>query len=83
MTTHREAIFVQGLWTCPSPTDTPLEVGTTSAGLQAIAFPFASQCAAESKDFMACKATTTDPQKCLDQGSAVTKCAVSLYTLLK
>ena len=81
MTTHREGIFVQHLWTESKPlesTPTVPEVGLTSAPLESMSSHFASACEAYNKDYMLCKTENRDPSKCLLEGRKVTRCALSL-----
>ncbi|KAI8839039.1 hypothetical protein HDU78_008825 [Chytriomyces hyalinus] len=87
MTTHREGIFVDGLWVdkTPLPDSIPKvsEVGLTSAPLESIGFHFAAYCKPFSEDFMLCKNSTQDPEKCLKEGRRVTRCALDLINKLK
>ena len=83
MTSHREGIFVEGLWVEKGNLDESIphvdEVGVTSAPLHSMAYAFASHCKAYSEDFMLCKNETQDPKKCLKEGRKVTRCAIDLY----
>ncbi|KAJ3417211.1 hypothetical protein HDV05_006417 [Chytridiales sp. JEL 0842] len=87
MTTHREGIFVEGLWVdkTPLPKDIPdvPEVGLTSAPLESMAFHFAQYCKPYSEDFMLCKNENNDPKACLKEGRRVTRCAIDLINKLK
>jgi NADH dehydrogenase (ubiquinone) 1 alpha subcomplex subunit 8 len=81
MTSHREGIFVDELWTEKAKLkDVPEvdEVGLTSAPLESVAFHFAQACAPYNEDYMACKGETRDPEKCLKEGRRVTRCAMNL-----
>ncbi len=81
MTTHREGIFVEGLWTEPSPLKSAPEVdevGVTSAPMESMSFHFAQACEPFNKDYMLCKAENRDPAKCLLEGRKVTRCALNL-----
>jgi len=51
----------------------------TSAPLMSAAFFIGEACAAQNAAFMACKDESRDPSHCLEQGKAVTACAVELY----
>ncbi|KAI8805825.1 hypothetical protein BJ742DRAFT_819257, partial [Cladochytrium replicatum] len=88
MTTHREGIFVKGLWVekdpLPSEIAPPVaEVGISSAPMESMAFHFASYCAPYSDDFMRCKDESRDPRHCLAEGRKVTRCAMDLIRRLK
>ncbi|KAI9366060.1 hypothetical protein DFJ73DRAFT_806932 [Zopfochytrium polystomum] len=87
MPTHREAVFVDGLWVdkTPMPSDIPdvPEVGLTSAPMESVAFHFADYCKPYNEDFMLCKNSTQDPKACLKEGRRVTRCAVDLINKLK
>ncbi|KAJ3048774.1 hypothetical protein HK097_010228 [Rhizophlyctis rosea] len=88
MTTHREAIFVNGLWVekDPFPEDIakPIdEVGLTSAPMESMAFFFAQHCKDYTEDFMLCKNESSDQTKCLKEGRKVTRCAMDLISKLK
>ncbi|KAI9342616.1 hypothetical protein BDR26DRAFT_917925 [Obelidium mucronatum] len=87
MTTHREGLFVEGLWVDQSPLPDSIpkvaEVGLTSAPLESMAFHFAQYCKPYSEDFMLCKNGTQDPEKCLKEGRRVTRCALDLINKLK
>ncbi|KAJ3091146.1 hypothetical protein HK102_001560 [Quaeritorhiza haematococci] len=82
MTSHREGIFVEGLWVEkePLPSDIPAvpEVGCTSAPLESMSFHFAAKCKDYSEDYMLCKNSTQDPKACLKEGRRVTRCALDL-----
>lgn len=86
MTTHREGIFVEGLWVENSPLDSSIphvdDVGVTSAPLQSMAYAFGERCQEYSEDFMLCKNASQDPKACLKEGRKVTRCAIDLYQLL-
>ena len=84
MTTHREGIFVDGLWKedlkQPQKVD---EIGLTSAPLLSIAYHFQQFCMPYSEDFMLCKNSDNDPSKCLLEGRKVTRCGQKLVELIK
>ncbi|KAI8894709.1 hypothetical protein BC833DRAFT_623722 [Globomyces pollinis-pini] len=87
MTTHREAIFVDGLWVDKTPLDSAIpqvdEVGVTSAPMFSMSYFFGSYCKVFSEDFMLCKNESQDPKKCLKEGRKVTRCAIDLIEKLK
>ncbi|KAJ3213935.1 hypothetical protein HK099_007113, partial [Clydaea vesicula] len=87
MTTHREGIFVKGLWVeDPEPgyqSTLVEEVGLTSAPLESMSFYFQSYCKDYTRDFMLCKNETNDPKHCLKEGRRVTRCAMDLIGKLK
>ncbi|KAI9208363.1 uncharacterized protein BJ171DRAFT_491101 [Polychytrium aggregatum] len=87
MTSHREGIFIKGLWVdkSPLPEDIPHvdEVGLTSAPLASMSFFFATFCKDYSEDFMLCKKDNPDPKACLKEGRKVTRCAIDLIQKLK
>jgi NADH dehydrogenase (ubiquinone) 1 alpha subcomplex subunit 8 len=80
MTTHREGIFVEGLWVEKADLKAPAvdEVGSTSAPLFSMAYVLDAACKDYNEDFMLCKNSTQDPKKCLAEGRKVTRCAVNL-----
>ena len=86
MTTHREGIFVEGLWVEKEPLkNEPFvpEVGLSSAPLESMSFFFNSACSKYSDDYVLCKTENTDPKKCLLEGRKVTRCALDLISKLK
>ncbi|TPX38090.1 hypothetical protein SmJEL517_g00120 [Synchytrium microbalum] len=87
MATHREAIFVEGLWKekAPLPATIPevQEVGCTSAPLESMSFHFANFCKVYNEDYVLCKNESTDPAHCLKEGRKVTRCAIDLINKLK
>ncbi|KAJ3065643.1 hypothetical protein HDU98_010968 [Podochytrium sp. JEL0797] len=87
MTTHREGIFVDGLWVdkTPMPDSIPKvdEIGLTSAPMESMAFHFAQYCKPFAEDYMLCKNGTQDPEKCLKEGRRVTRCGLDLINKLK
>ncbi|KAJ3321270.1 hypothetical protein HDV06_004495 [Boothiomyces sp. JEL0866] len=72
MATHREGIFVEGLWVEKESLDSSIphvdEVGATSAPLLSMAYFFGSACKEYSEDFVLCKNESQDPRKCLKEG---------------
>ncbi|KAJ3254216.1 hypothetical protein HK103_007461 [Boothiomyces macroporosus] len=87
MATHREGIFVEGLWVEKESLDNSIphvdEVGATSAPLLSMAYFFGSACKDYSEDFVLCKNESQDPRKCLKEGRKVTRCAIDLIEKLK
>ncbi|KAJ3036025.1 hypothetical protein HDV00_003118 [Rhizophlyctis rosea] len=88
MASHREGIFVDGLWVEKAPLSKDIappveEVGCTSAPLESMAFFFSSHCKDFNEDFMLCKNENMDPQACLKEGRKVTRCAMDLIKKLK
>jgi hypothetical protein len=81
MSSHREGIFVEGLWTEGAEGNSEIpEVGASSAPLLSASFFFDSQCADFNQDFMICKKQArNDPFACQKEGARVTRCAISLY----
>jgi NADH dehydrogenase (ubiquinone) 1 alpha subcomplex subunit 8 len=84
MTTTREGIFVDALWTESAPLPASVappvaEVGLTSAPLTSLAFFLGSHCAPWNEDFLACKQESNDPYRCLKEGRKVTRCSLDLY----
>ncbi|KAJ3194979.1 hypothetical protein HK101_001432 [Irineochytrium annulatum] len=86
MASHREEIFVEGLWvdktTLADDKQVP-EIGLTSAPLASIAFHYAEYCRKYNDDFMLCKNESSDPAHCLKEGRRVTRCALSLINKIK
>jgi NADH dehydrogenase (ubiquinone) 1 alpha subcomplex subunit 8 len=83
MSTHREGIFVEGLWVEPKEAKSSSskkvdEVGATSAPLLSASFHLQAYCAPFNEDFMLCKAENTDPKACLKEGRKVTRCSIDL-----
>jgi NADH dehydrogenase (ubiquinone) 1 alpha subcomplex subunit 8 len=76
MASHREGVFVKGLWVDSKPSDFK-ELGVSSAPLKSMAFMFGQYCKEYSNDFMLCKANK-DPKECLLPGRKVTRCAQDL-----
>ena len=84
MTTHREGIFVDGLWKEDLKQEGKVdEIGLTSAPLLSIAYHFQKYCKDFSEDFMLCKNQSTDPNHCLLEGRKVTRCGQKLVEQLK
>ena len=89
MSTHREGIFVEGLWVESKPkqgkSNEPNldkaqvdEIGSTSAPLLSASFFLQAYCAPFNEDFMLCKAQNADPKACLKEGRKVTRCSIDL-----
>ena len=85
MSTHREGIFVEGLWVEPTQKNTNSnpktaiqEVGSSSAPLLSASFHLEAYCGPFNNDFMLCKAQNADPKACLEEGRKVTRCSIDL-----
>ena len=84
MTTQREGIFIEGLWTddaapvVDGKKREQQEVGSTSAPLASLAFAIGQHCQEYNEDFMLCKNGNQDPAACLLEGRRVTRCALDL-----
>ncbi|KAL2918561.1 ndufa8, NADH-ubiquinone oxidoreductase complex I 19kd subunit [Polyrhizophydium stewartii] len=87
MTTHREGIFIKGLWvekgSMPEEVPAVPEVGCTSAPLLSMSYFFSAACKDYSEDFVLCKKESGDPRHCLKEGRRVTRCALDLIAKLK
>ncbi|XP_015366864.1 PREDICTED: NADH dehydrogenase [ubiquinone] 1 alpha subcomplex subunit 8 [Diuraphis noxia] len=59
------------------------EVPISSPGLRAAAHHIGKYCLDVNDEFMMCKQETNDPRKCLNEGKAVTSCALEFFRKLK
>lgn len=59
------------------------EVPVGSPALQAASFHFGKYCENQSNEFMMCRQELDDPRKCLDEGKAVTICALDFFRKMK
>jgi NADH dehydrogenase (ubiquinone) 1 alpha subcomplex subunit 8 len=80
MSSHREGIFVEGLWIEKGSSSgvSVEEVGATSAPLLSAAYHLGSYCQPFNEDFMLCKRENNDPKACLKEGRKVTRCSIDL-----
>ncbi|KAJ3300716.1 hypothetical protein HDV03_001984, partial [Kappamyces sp. JEL0829] len=80
MSSHREGIFVEGLWVekeaAKGTGPVVDEVGATSAPLLSASFHLGAFCAPFNEDFMLCKKENADPKACLAEGRKVTRCSI-------
>jgi len=59
------------------------EVNLSSAALRAGAFHLGKACEYENNEFMLCRQELDDPRKCINEGKAVTNCALSFFRKVK
>ncbi len=59
------------------------ELEVTSAVLMGGAHHFGSYCEKQNDAFMECRIEDKDPRKCLQEGKAVTQCAIDFFTKIK
>ncbi|VVC33519.1 NADH dehydrogenase [ubiquinone] (complex I), alpha subcomplex, subunit 8 [Cinara cedri] len=59
------------------------EVPISTPGLRAAAHHIGKYCLEVNDEFMMCKEDTNDPRKCLNEGKAVTSCALEFFRKLK
>ncbi|XP_044744558.1 NADH dehydrogenase [ubiquinone] 1 alpha subcomplex subunit 8 [Coccinella septempunctata] len=68
------------------PTDDELtvqEVNLSGPVLKAAAFHYGLACLNENNEFMLCRKETNDPRACLNEGKAVTNCALNFFRQVK
>jgi len=68
------------------PTDEELTVQELNVGfpvLQAAAFHIGKYCEYHNNEFVLCQDELRDPRKCLDEGKAVTACALDFFRKIK
>ena len=59
------------------------EVPISTPGLRAAAHHLGKYCLDVNDEFMICKQETKDPRKCINEGKAVTSCALQFFRKLK
>lgn len=59
------------------------EVNLSGPALRAGAFHLGKQCEAENNEFMLCRQELDDPRACLNEGKAVTNCALEFFRKMK
>ncbi|KAK7866518.1 hypothetical protein R5R35_002477 [Gryllus longicercus] len=59
------------------------EVPLSSAPLRAGAFHYGKFCENENNEFMLCRNELNDPRKCINEGKAVTACAMTFFRNVK
>ncbi|XP_055622482.1 NADH dehydrogenase [ubiquinone] 1 alpha subcomplex subunit 8 [Toxorhynchites rutilus septentrionalis] len=68
------------------PTDEELtipEVNLSGPALRAGAFHLGKHCESENNEFMLCRQELNDPRACLNEGKAVTNCALDFFRKIK
>ena len=80
MSSHREGIFVEGLWVEDRAGNQNIpEVGASSAPLLSASFFIESHCSPFNQDYMICKKDAQgNPFACQKEGGRVTRCAIEL-----
>ncbi|KAF4521579.1 hypothetical protein B566_EDAN001299 [Ephemera danica] len=59
------------------------EVNLSSPALRAGSFHLGKYCEKENNEFMLCRDELGDPRKCLNEGKAVTNCALNFFRKMK
>ncbi|XP_055379955.1 NADH dehydrogenase [ubiquinone] 1 alpha subcomplex subunit 8 [Condylostylus longicornis] len=59
------------------------EVNLSSSALRAGAFHLGKACEFQNNEFMLCRQELNDPRKCIEEGKAVTNCALNFFRQVK
>ncbi|KAK4884833.1 hypothetical protein RN001_001104 [Aquatica leii] len=59
------------------------EVNISGPALKAAAFHYGKDCEFQNNEFVLCRNELDDPRRCIDEGKAVTKCALAFFRKIK